>query len=114
MNAVLMRKDFIDLESLQTRGDKVADEIGDHERDDHGVIARDFEDHDDGGHRRADDSGKCGAHTDKRVGALRGDTVRKQMMGNISDGTTEHGSHKETRAEYAAGVSRGIADDDRN
>src|SRR5208337_4731963 len=58
MEPVLMLESFVDRLFLQTVGNVKADEVRDHERDDDGVVARHFENHDDGGEGHADDAGE--------------------------------------------------------
>src|SRR5208283_5735565 len=58
VNAVLARENFVDGFFLEARRDKKTDEVGDHEGDDDGVVARSLKDHHDRGHGSANDSGE--------------------------------------------------------
>ncbi len=112
MDTILFREFVVDWFRLKARGDEKAQKVGNHQRNDDGVIAGDFEDHNNAGHRCADNAGEGGAHADEGVGARAADVSGNYAMSDCANDPAEHRSEKKTRAEDAAGVAGRIADDD--
>ena len=108
-DAVLPGQGFIDRQALQLLRQDVAAHVGDHQRHDDGVVARDLENHDDAGHRGAHDAGEGRAHAYQGVGAGVAGVVGHQGVGDLSDGASQHGADEEGGAEDAARVARTIA-----
>src|SRR5207302_2082240 len=112
MDTILFCEFVVDWFGLKARGDKKTQKVGNHQRDDDGVIAGDFEDHYNAGHRRANNSGEGGAHADEGVGARAADVSGNHAMSDRANDAAEHRSEKKTGAKDAAGVAGGVADDD--
>src|SRR5712671_4903403 len=110
VNAVLIREDFVDGLRLQTRRDEQAHEVGNHQRNDHGIIAGDLENHQDGGHGRAHDAREGCAHSDQSVHAGRGDVAGQQIVRDGAYDAPEHGAQEQAGSENAAGISGRVAD----
>ena len=63
VDTVLPSKALIQGFPVDLPGNEEADKVGDHERHNDGVVPRDLEDQDDGGHGRAHNSGEYCAHS---------------------------------------------------
>ena len=77
--AVLTSQQVEDWGGLENAGDDVGDGVGDDDRKNDGVVAGDFEDHEDGSHGDAEKGGEEDAHADEAVGAGGAGEVREEM-----------------------------------
>src|SRR4030095_17253560 len=104
MDSVLVRKNFVDRQLLKTRSDEETDEVGDHQRNEDGIISRDFKNHHHAGHWRTDNSSERRPHANERVRARSCDLSREEMVSNRADDATEHRPEKNARPKNSAGV----------
>ena len=109
VDTLLLAQRVVNRLFLKLVGNEECDQVGDHQRDDDGVVPGDLENHDHRGQRRAHDSREGRAHPYQRVSAGFGGVAGQQGVRHASHRSSDHRSDEQARAEDASGVPRGIA-----
>ena len=99
MDTILNSERLVNRYALKPGRNEQAHQVGDHQRNDDGIVLRHFEDHEHRGHGSTNDTGKHGAHPDQRVGPGGGRSHGEEVMCDVADGPAEHGTQEECRPE---------------
>ncbi len=107
VEAILLREGLKDADGLEAPRDQKGQCIGKDDGHHDGVIAADFEDHEDRGEGDAQKSGEENTHADERVSADGAGEVGKEVFLEGADRATQHRSDEEGGREHAARGSAG-------